>query len=242
MKKRNSKIKTFAATHKVIHTPNRPALSMVELVIAMALSIIVILAVATLLASGQQSWQRIFDSVNSETKNQAQDIMLTFSAVGRKSNTKDYHLYKQNGNSFTPAQPTGSQAVEVVTADAVEFRYWDVPLDQSDSHNLLDTSKTATAYALFYLDGDEFKVDYGQYPPGAVPDGGGSRNTSNIVTQVLAENVSTDPNSGVGPMSHTTINGLGQGSVRINLTLTDPDNGQTVDVMTSVMLRNKWPN
>jgi hypothetical protein len=215
---------------------------MVELVIAMALSMIVVMAIATLLASGHQSWQRIFNTVHGDIKTQAQDIMLTFSAVGRKSNTKDYHLYTQNGNNFTPAIPTGAQAEEVVTADAVEFRYWDLPLNQSDSHNLMDTSKTATAYALFYLDDDELKVDYGPYPPGAVPSGGGSRNTTNVVTKVLAENVSTDPNSGVGPISHTTINGLGQGCVRINLILTDPVDGQTVDVMTSVMPRNKWPN
>jgi hypothetical protein len=55
----------------------------------------------------------------------------------------------------------------VVSGDAVEFRYWDVDLDASDSHDLMDVTKTATAYALFYLDGDRLKVDSDPYPPGA---------------------------------------------------------------------------
>jgi len=33
----------------------------------------------------------------------------------------------------------------------------------------MDVTKTATAYALFYLDGEKLKVDYGPYPPGAAP-------------------------------------------------------------------------
>jgi len=121
----------------------------------------------------------------------------------------------------------------------VEFRYWDVELDSEDSHQLMDVTKTATAYALFYLDDDKLKVDYGPYPPGAVPEGGGSKNSSDIMTTTLAENVTTDPN--IGAFSHTTLNGVGRGCVRINITLTDPEDGENIRVMTATMLRNIWP-
>jgi hypothetical protein len=124
----------------------------------------------------------------------------------------------------------------------VEFRYWDVELDKADSHGLLDATKTATAYAFFYLDDGQLKVDYGPYPPGAVPDGGGSKNSSGIITKVLlAENVSTDKDSGVGAFSHTTVGGTGQGSVRINIVLTDPEDNESIRVATATLMRNIWP-
>ncbi len=112
-------------------------------------------------------------------------------------------------------------------------------LDSTDSHNLLDPDKTATAYALFYLDGNVLKVDYGPYPPGAAPDGGGIRNTAGITTMVLAENV-TKPDK-IGAFSHTVDNNVGMGCVRIDITLADPNNKESIKVMTASMMRNIWP-
>jgi len=103
----------------------------------------------------------------------------------------------------------------------------------------VDVEKLATAYALFYLDGDELKVDYGPYPPGAAPAGGGARNTAGVTTTVLAENVSTETEKGA--FGHTTLNGMGQGAVRIDVTLTDPADEQTLKVMTATLMRNIWP-
>jgi hypothetical protein len=103
----------------------------------------------------------------------------------------------------------------------------------------VDTSKLATAYALFYLDGHQLKVDYGPYPPGAVPAGVGVRNTRGVTTVVLADHVNL---SGTDvPFTHNTVAGVGQGSVRLNVTLTDPNTGDTVKVMTTAFLRNAWP-
>ena len=102
----------------------------------------------------------------------------------------------------------------------------------------LDRSNTGTAYALFYLDGDQLRVDYGPYPPGAVQAGGGTRNMP-LVTHILAENVSTNPDAGA--FSHTTLNGVGMGSVRINITLTDPTDNESIKVMTTTFMRNIWP-
>jgi len=94
---------------------------------------------------------------------------------------------------------------------------------------------------LFYIDGDELKVDYGPYPPGGVPDDGGARNTTGVTTEVLAENVSIDEDCEVGAFSHTVVNGVGQGSVRININLTDPETDETVKIVTSTLMRNMWP-
>ena len=159
--------------------------------------------------------------------------------MGRKANRLAYTIYDITGSTFTPAEPETSNPQEVVFGDAVEFRYWDVELDSEDTHELMDVTKMGTAYALFYLDADQLKVDYGPYPPGAVPDGGGGRNTSDITTTVLAENVSANPNTGV--FSHTTLNGVGMGCVRINITLTDPEDGESIKVMTAALMRNIWP-
>jgi len=213
--------------------------SLVELIVTMAISSILILTIGALLAGGQRSWQQIYDKSNSQIKRDAQATMVTFGITGRKSNRLNYTLYKINHGTFTPALPQTSAPEEVVSGDAVEFRYWDVELGTDDSHNLLDTTKTATAYALFYVDSNELKVDYGLYPPGGVHSGGGFRNTSGITTTVLANNVSTDPQ--IGAFSHTTINGKGQGCVRINITLTDESDKESIQVMTSTMMRNVWP-
>ena len=148
-------------------------------------------------------------------------------------------IYKVSGDTLTPALPASKTDEEVVSGDAVEFRYWDVELDSSDSHNLLDPDKTATAYALFYLDGNVLKVDYGPYPPGGAPEGGGIRNTAGITTVVLAENVTKDDT--VGAFSHTVVNSVGRGCVRINITLTDPNSQEKIKVMTASMMRNIWP-
>jgi hypothetical protein len=205
----------------------------------MAISLILVLAMGGLLVSGNRTWQRTYNSAHKKIKQDAEAVMIAFGSIGRKANRLGYIIYNINGSTFTPAVPSTSNPQEVVSGNAVEFRYWNVELDETDSHRVMDVTKTATAYALFYLRDGQLKVDYGPYPPGAVPTGGGNRNTSNITTTVFAENVSTDP--GIGAFSHTTLNGVGQGSVRINITLTDPADGESIKVMTAALMRNIWP-
>ncbi len=213
-------------------------LTLVELVVGMTIGTIVILSLGVLLASGHRAWRRTYDSANKKIKHQADLAATVFGSVARKANRLDYKLYDIRGHAFIPALPQTSQSQDVVFGDAVEFRYWDVELDKTDSYKIVDVAKTATAYALFYLDGDILKVDYGPYPPGAIS-GGGMRNTGNVTTVILAENVSND--AGCEPFSHTTVNGVGQGSVRINITLTDPGDNDTVKIETAALMRNVWP-
>jgi len=219
--------------------------TLVELAITMAVASILVLAVGALLVSGQRGWNQTYNSTHKKIKVDALTTTTAFGAIGRKANRLNYVIYNISGDTFTPAVPVNPTGVEVVSGDAVEFRYWDVELDSTDSHGLLDVTKMATAYALFYIDGDKLKVDYGPYPPGAVPDGGGNRNTTGVTTTIMAENISTDDgdyDGGYnGGFSHTTINGTGRGCVRINIVLRDPDDGQTVKVTTATLPRNIWP-
>jgi len=220
----------------------RSGLTLIELIVAMMINLMVVLAVGALLVGGNRAWQNTYNSANKKLKQDALATTMAFGNMGRKANRFDYTIYKENGSNFIPALPQTSDPQEVVSGDAVEFRYWDVELDKADSYSLMDFNKTATAYAFFYLDGDQLKVDYGPYPPGAVPEGGGSKNASGVITKVLlAEHVSVDKDSTAGAFSHTTVGGTGQGSVRINIVLTDPTDNETIRVMTATLMRNIWP-
>ena len=219
----------------------RSGLSLIELTTAMTVNVIVVLTVGVLLASGNRAWHSTYSLANKKIRQDALAITTALGSTGRKANRLNYIIYNVDGGMLTPETPQTSDPQEVVSGNAVEFRYWDVVCDQTDSYNLMDPAKTATAYALFYLDGDTLKVDYGPYPPGAAPEGGGSRNTSGVTTMTLAENVSTDEDLEVGAFSHTTLNGVGQGCVRTNMILTDPDDGETIKVMTATLMRNIWP-
>jgi len=220
----------------------RSGLTLVELAIAMTINLLIVLAAGALLVGGNRAWQNTYNSTNKKLKQDALATIVAFGSVGRKANRLNYTIYKHEDGCYIPALPITTDPEEVVSGDAVEFRYWDVGLDETDSHDLMDVTKTATAYAFFYLDGDKLKVDYGPYPPGAVPDGGGSKNAAGVNTNVLlAEHVSVDKDSALGAFSHTTIGGYGQGSVRINIVLTDPEDNETIRVTTATLMRNIWP-
>jgi len=220
----------------------RSGLTLIELVIAMTINLIVVLAIGALLVGGNRAWQHSYNSANKKLKQDALATTMAFGSMGRKANRLNYTIYTGDGSNYTPALPQTKDPQELVSGDAVEFRYWDVELDKADSSSLMDVNKTATAYAFFYLDGDQLKVDYGSYPPGAVPAGGGIKNASSVKTEVLlAEHVSVDKDSTAGAFSHTTVGGTGQGSVRINIVLTDPTDNETIRVMTATLMRNIWP-
>ncbi len=206
----------------------------------MLVASIVMLVIGTLIVGSAKGWQQNYDIAHKKIKEQATAVSLAFANIGRRSNMNNYVVYANtSGSTFVPAVSATPSVETVVSGDAVEFRYWDVELDSSDSQNLMDFSKTATAYALFYLQNKKLKVDYGQYPPGGVPAGGGTRNTTNIKTVTLAENVTVGP--GCGAFSHTMLSGAGKGCVRINIVLTDPNDGQQIRISNSVLLRNRWP-
>ena len=213
--------------------------TIVELSISTIASTIMVIVIGVLFFSGNRAWQKTYAAANSCPKQDAMGVSLAFGSIGRRANRLDYMLYTVSGSALKPALPETSDPEEVVWADAVEFRYWDVPLDDSDSYNLVDATKTATAYALFYLEDGRLKVDYGPYPPGAAAPGGGSRNTIGVRTQILAENAS--PANEGGAFSHTTVNSIGQGCVKIDIILTNPTTHEAINVSTATLMRNIWP-
>jgi type II secretory pathway pseudopilin PulG len=219
-----------------------PGFTLVELAVSIVISLIVILAVGVLFASGFDTWQQTYKSTHDQVEEDSLSLSTAFGQIGRMANLNNYIIYTRAGNTFTPVTSATPNVDTVVSGDAVEFRYWDVPLNAGDTNHLLDVTKTATAYALFYLDNGKIKVDYGPYNSatntGAIPTGGGARNTANIHTTTLARNVTADV--GIKIFSHTMLNGLGKGCIRVDAILTDPD-GHTIKVMTSVLLRNMWP-
>ena len=218
----------------------RSGFTLLEMTVTMLISTVVVLAVGTLLVAGQRSWLRTYDSAYEPIKDDSRAITAAFTSAARKSNRLACVVYDVRGRYFSPVSPKTKNPQEIISGDAIELRFWDVALDKTDSHNLMDTTKVATAYKLFYVDNGVLKVDYGPYPPGAVAKNGGSRKTSGVRTTVLARNVSA--RDGLDIFSQTAVNGSGAGSVRVNLVLTDPnDRENTVDVTAAAMMRNIWP-
>ena len=217
----------------------RSGMTVVEMTVASVVSIILILAAGVLLDGANRAWLTAFEVVHSSESQDAQAAKAAFTSFGRRANRGSYVLYEINSGTFTAVQANPYAAQSVLYGDAVEFRYWDVPLNVSDTYAVMDTDRIATAYALFYLEGRQLKVDYGPYPPGAVSGQQGRRNTIGVTTAVLADNVTVDPDKGA--FSYTASAGVGNGCIRLKATLTDPETEETTTIVAGTLLRNVWP-
>jgi hypothetical protein len=205
--------------------------TLIELVMAMATASMVMVAAALLVHSGYRSWNRTFRNAYGDVRLDAIDTMATLGAIGRKSNKANYCVYDVVDGTFSPVLPS-VEPEEIVTGNAVELRYWDTELND----DLLDPATTATAYALFYPENGQLKLDFGPYPPGAI-DSSGHRRTTDVTTRTMAKNVANIE------FSHTTRNmaGDGKGCVRMKLTTTDPADGSSKTFMAATLMRNVWP-
>jgi prepilin-type N-terminal cleavage/methylation domain-containing protein len=239
---RYSTVDTQQATRKGLPfvAQRRRGLTLIELIAAIGIASIVMLAAAMLVSSGFKGWNQIYNNANCETRLGAMDTMIALGAIGRKSNKMDYCVYEVTGNTFErvgidpPSNPD-----DILTGQAVEFRYWDTELDAG----LMNPDVNATAYALFYLDTGthQLKVDHGPYDPaGGEPGGviGSHRNPgADVTTTTLAKNVFSVE------FSHTAknITGDGQGCVRMKLVITDPTDGSPKTTIAATLMRNTWP-
>jgi type II secretory pathway pseudopilin PulG len=206
--------------------------TLIEITISVAAALIVAMIVGSLMVSGQRSWARAFNYANSKPQVDALASTITFGSIGRKSNKMNYALYEVSGESFEKVPPP-KDPEQVIIGQAVEFRYWEGELNA----DILNTSITATAYALFYLDGDKLMLDLGPYPPGGVDDNGHRIEGHSITTLTLVENVANLE------FSHTTrdIEGDGKGCIRMNLTILDPNSNSPTTVTAATLMRNTWP-
>lgn len=206
--------------------------------VVVAILAIPILAVGILAAGGSKSFRQTYNSIHKEIKQDAVAAMTAFSIVGRKSNRSNYQVYTIKNGVYKIAEPAKDE--EVAVGQAVEFRYWQDSFDPSNpDEDALAVTNTGTHYALFYLDGQNLKVDYGTVVNGVGGVSGSSRSSGNVLqTVVLSRYVDTTDNTDL--FSHTVVGGAGQGSVRMNLLLTDED-GEQAEVKTSTLLRMSWP-
>jgi type II secretory pathway pseudopilin PulG len=211
---------------------SKTGFTLMEMILAMAASLIVLLIVGILALSGQRSWTKTYNRNNSELQMGTLSATAALGAFGRKANKTDYRVYKLANNKYQRAVPV-TNPEEIVVGDAVEFRYWAGELDAS----MMNSNQTATNYVLFYLQNGDLKTDYGPYPPGGV-DAAGHRNAGNNVTTVtLIRNITAVE------FSHTTYNmaGDGYGCVRMKLTATDPVTGNPKTLLAATLMRNTWP-
>jgi len=216
---------------------NKKGLSLIELIMAMAIAMILVLVIGVLLVGSSRSFHQVNSSIHNSIQEDSRALMAAFGAIGRKSNRTNYIVYKIIGETFIEAEPDRGESV--AKGQAVEFRYWDEPFyELSQNMDEMNITDTGTNYALFYLHDDELYVDYGTVIDGVGGISNGYRKTSNITTQCLAHQVDTTQNTDI--FSHEITGGVGSGCVSLNLTLID-DTEKTLEVKTATLIRVVWP-
>ena len=188
--------------------------ALIEVVMAAAISMIPISAIVILLIGGQRSWHRGYNSANRQIEIEGQAATAIFGRVGRKSDYDNCKISRITKLTY-----------KLICGEIVEFRYWG-----NKRTNFVGSGGGSgagpTEYARFYLDGDDkqLRVDYGPYPLGS------RRRAARSVP--IADNV-----TGV-EFSRVRFNNIGQGSVKMKLTLTDPADGKTITITAATLMRN----
>jgi prepilin-type N-terminal cleavage/methylation domain-containing protein len=222
-------IKTFHRTR---------AFSLIELLVVISIVAIPILAVGVLLSGASRGWEKIYEDTHSPIRQDAMAVMASLQNFGRQANVSNYQIYDINNNVYTKAVPLSGETV--ASGKAVQFHYWQQSFNpQNPGANALDTDNTGTHYILYYLDGDQLKVDTGLIVNGIGAVSGGSRQTNNIIsTQILAQDV--DLAKTIRLFSHTVVGGQGNGCINTELTLTNNEN-ISIEIKFATMLRSTWP-
>ena len=215
---------------------------MIELMVAIALGCIVMLPVAMLIQSGYKSWNQTYATANCNSQLDSIATTTSFGTIGRKSNKNDYYVYQVASSTFTAPPVNPLDPDEILTGQAVEFRYWSTDLTAA----MLTPTSVADCYALFYLDNGQpgniqLKLDLGTStggPTGGAINAAGHRVTgTGVNTTTLANHVTSVT------FSHTTkdLAGDGNGCVRMNLTINDPADNKSKTVIAATYIRNVWP-
>ncbi|MHC5059514.1 MAG: PilW family protein [Planctomycetota bacterium] len=195
--------------------------TIIELVMASAVSLIPISAILVLLIIGQRNWQDSYDMANRQLDIDGQKSAAIFRRVGKKS---DYDNCKISRiTKFTP---------QIICGEEVEFRYWSNKRTQlANRRGQIDTRAAdgPNEFARFYTDRDDgqlkLMVDYGPSPYKGR--GMAAR------TVVLAENVESVE------FSRDNSGKTNQGSVRMKLMLEDPEDGKKgITVLAAALMRN----
>lgn len=218
----------------------RNGLTLIELMTAMVLGVIVMLPVAIVVESGQKSWNKSYNTANCQSQLDSISAITSFCSFGRKSNKNDYYVYSVTGTgsnrTYTQVMPVGNPE-QNLTGQAVEFRYWSTNLTAA----MLTATSVADSYALYYVDSNQLKVDFGTStggPTGGAINAAQHRVTGNNVNTVILASYVTSV-----AFTHTTkdLAGDGYGSVRMQLVINNPADGQTKPFLAATCLRNIWP-
>ena len=108
---------------------------------------------------------------------------------------------------------------------------------------MLSPTSVADRYALFYVDSNQLDVDVSDHrmaatwPPAINPANGHRVTGTGITTIILASYVTSVA------FTHTTkdMAGDGDGSVRMQLIINDPNDSQSKTFLAATCLRNIWP-
>jgi hypothetical protein len=190
----------------------------IEVMMAASISLIPVFALAVLLIGGQRQWEKGFKRANRQIEIDGQTAAAIFGRVGRKSDRNNCKI-----------QDISTSMKNLIVGEVVEFRYWGNKRTGNAGRSGQPPSSFSvepTEYARFYLEENEkqLKIDYGEYPYGT--------QTRSAREVVIADNVTNVE------FSRTTFNSIGQGNVRMELTLEDPDDGKTITIMASALMRN----
>ena len=216
----------------------RAGFTLIEMAIVVAIAAIPLFAVGVLLSGSSRSWQRIYNDSRSEARLDAYAAMTSLQQIGRQANLVNYTVYRITGASFIKATPPSG--INIATGQAVEFRYWQDAFNPANPDvKTIEESNTGTHYALYYLDGKELKVDFGQVVNGVGGVQNNARQTAAVTrTQILSKNVDLSKNINI--FNHTMVGGQGGGCLNTDLSLTD-DQGISVNIKFSTLIRSAWP-
>lgn len=216
---------------------NQKAYTLIELVIAMAISSILVLASVMLLLGNNRAFNLVYASVNDPIQQDSRVITAAFGAMARKADRNDYHIYQIKQDTFIEAQPRSGESI--AAGQAVEFRYWSQPFyELSGGMDTMDINDTGTHYVLFYLQDEQLYVDYGRVIAGIGAIQNGKRRTDGVLTSPLTDHVDTSRKTEI--FSHEKVGGAGNSCVCLDVTLVN-DQGRTVEIKTAALLRIGWP-
>jgi hypothetical protein len=222
----------------------RNGFTLIEVIVAMAGGFIVMMIVAMLVQSGYRSWNQAYRTANADSRLDSIAATTSFGTIGRKSNKNDYYVYQVANGVFTSPPVNLLDPDEILTGQAVEFRYWSTDLTAA----MLTPTSVADCYALFYLDNGQLKLEisdptHGGIGPPAINAAGHRVNGTGATTAILAKNVRRLDGGEPVTFSHTkkTPAGGGLGCVRMRLEINDPNDKEPKIVIAATYIRNVWP-
>jgi hypothetical protein len=199
--------------------------ALMELVVAIVISVIPVSLVGILLVSGQQNWHQTYKIANSIMAVEAQAATVVFGQVGRRSDRNASSIFLGKAGPALSTSPSGNT---LVYGDGIQFKYCtDQSLKKKRKNQNVDLF-TPTEYACFYLNRNQLKVDYGYLKTGGSPDK--PRNTV-----VIANNVTSVQ------FSRSVVNNVKLPTVRMKLTLKEDMqdiDSKTFTVSTATLMRN----